>query len=222
MSATYTPPRDEAEKIARRLARYPEAVRMTDEGTARPKVAQAVRLLRDGLTGLDIAQQMGLSRSQAYQLLNDPTDEKNRARKAKQNGTCERCGGETSYGNGTGPARLCNDCFRGQNADRNAEIERRWEAGETGEEIAAALGLSYGAVRGWINDARQRRGRDISLHRRRNRELWPEIERLWNAGCSGSAIGKKLGISDRNAYFMIAAMRDAGISMRTGWARRGV
>lgn len=183
---------------------------MVDEGTARPRVAEAVRLLRDGLAPLEIAGRLGLSRSMTYQLLTDPTDEKNRARKVKHGGTCESCGARTSYGNGDGPARLCNRCYRAQYAERNAEIERRWRAGKTAVEIAADLDVSPAAVQSWVDTQRRKHGRDLPLHRRRNRELWPEIERLWNEGWTIARIAAEVGIEEGNCGFRIQAMRRAG------------
>jgi hypothetical protein len=210
--STQAPPQT---RIERRLARYAEAVRMVDEGTARPKVAEAVGLLREGLTGTQAAARMGLSKSQVYQLLNDPTDEKNRARKARHNGTCASCGAETSYGNGSGPARFCDRCFRTRHAARDAEIIERWNRGETGEHIGAAMGLRPQVVRGVIQpNASKGKPRRGVFHRRPDRELWPEIERLWAEGKTAGEIARRLGLKrPQNVYAMVKNMRDAGISL---------
>lgn len=100
----------EGEVLRRRLARYSEAIRLVDEGKARPQVVEVVGLLRQGLHGPEIAKRLGLARSTVYQRLSDPTDAENRARKAKQDGTCENCGGRTAYNSG-GPSRFCHDCY---------------------------------------------------------------------------------------------------------------
>lgn len=108
----YQPPANEAEKVHRRLDRYPEAIRLVDEGKARPQVVEVVEILRKGLNGLEIAELLGLGKSTIYQRLSDPTDEKNHNRKLNNHGgTCENCGGRTSYGKaGEGPCRFCHEC----------------------------------------------------------------------------------------------------------------
>lgn len=106
----YAPPRDEAEKIERRLARYSEAVALVDAGEARPEVVEAVALIRQGFTGVQAAEVLGIASATFYQRLTDPTDEKNRARKARSNGICVDCGGATNNGGGVLPPKRCRTC----------------------------------------------------------------------------------------------------------------
>lgn len=209
----YRPPRDQAEKLERRLARYPEAIRMVDEGTARPKVVDAVRLLRAGLPGTEIAKAMGLSTSQAYQLLNDPTDERNRARKHKRHGICRDCGAKTFNGGAVDVPERCAECANTQNLERNALLAAMWEADVPTHEIAAELGMTANAVQSWVDRERQHHGMPLKLRRRRDRELWPYIERLWNLGKSGSEIAQALGTNPHDIWQMVKVMRQKGIDL---------
>lgn len=90
---------------------YAEAMALVDAGEARPQVTEIVGLLRRGLSVQEAADRLGIARSTAYQRLNDPTDERNHARKLRHYGTCLRCGGRTSYRAG-GTADLCLSCHR--------------------------------------------------------------------------------------------------------------
>lgn len=201
------------EKLERRLARYAEAVALVDAGEARPKVAEAVALLREGVPPSEIGVRMGLSKSMGYQLLNDPTDERNRARKARYAGTCRDCGAPTNNSGSTPPER-CNACYRSQNAERDAEILRLWGEGLSAREITRRLGLSPAAVRGCVQTARNRKGLDVPLHRARNRENWPAIERLAAEGLSAREISEQIGCSPESVRGQARHMRDNGIEVR--------
>jgi transposase len=80
--------------------------------TAQPRAIlarEAAALRTEGLNGMRIAERLHVSRSYAYELLNDPTGDLGRERKARYYGTCEECGAPTSYGDG-GYAALCRSC----------------------------------------------------------------------------------------------------------------
>ncbi len=140
-----------------------------------------------------------------------------RCRKDQYSGTCVECGAPTD---GTVPGRypgrgapeLCITCTRLRNLDRNETIIELWEDGWVELDIADHLGLSAGQVRGAIFIARKQ-GFPVSLHRRRNRELWPEIERRWEAGETTRQISHALGTTRFNVREMIKSMRKAGIGL---------
>lgn len=129
-------------------------------------------------------------------------------------GTCEICGGPTNGSNGRDAASdVCRECHEQRNAERNAEIIRRWNEDEPQWYIAEQMGLrSEEQVKGAIDRARKR-GEGVSLHRRRNRSDWPEIERLYREGLTYREIGERLGISPANAANRVSRMRTAGIDL---------
>lgn len=70
------------------------------------RAAQAARYKAAGLDGAAIARVMGLCRKRVYELLHDPTGEKERARKYRHGGgVCADCGKPTSWSSGHGNAR---------------------------------------------------------------------------------------------------------------------
>lgn len=71
------------EKLAKRLTRYEIAVKAVERGEGYPWLAEAVRLLREGLTGTEIARRLGMSNAQVYKGLANPYGE---ARKAETSG----------------------------------------------------------------------------------------------------------------------------------------
>jgi hypothetical protein len=71
-------------------------------------------MLNAGLTQAAIAGAMGISRSYVSAILTDPDGLKERARKVRYAGTCEKCGGKTDGSNGPGKApRICMSCIQG-------------------------------------------------------------------------------------------------------------
>ena len=67
----------------------------------RLELAERVRLLReDGLTQREIAERLGITRSWAAELDNDPDGLKARARKDSYAGVCVDCGAATSGSDG--------------------------------------------------------------------------------------------------------------------------
>lgn len=60
-----------------------------------------------GLTRMQIAEKLGISRTYAYELLHDPTGEHAKRRKEKYCGKCANCGARISYGGARG---LCAPC----------------------------------------------------------------------------------------------------------------
>ncbi len=183
--------------------------------TRAERAAEAARLLDEGLNGVQIAKRLGISRSYAYALINDPTGDGDRKRKERYGRPCiEGCGRFTSGSDGRANAPLrCIQCLHSLNEERDARILEAWERGETGEQIAAREGLTYGQVQGTVDHARRFKGKAVSLHRRRNRELWPLLERRWNEGVPVREIAAEAGITPENAYFMLGAMRKAGLGL---------
>lgn len=66
--------------------------------------AEVARLRADGLLCREVAELLGISRSYAAALSNDPDGAKDRARKASYRGTCSRCGNPTDGSNGAAKA----------------------------------------------------------------------------------------------------------------------
>jgi DNA-binding CsgD family transcriptional regulator len=64
---------------------------------------QAAELRAQGFAGTRIAERLGISRSRAYELLSDPTGEKNRERKRRYDLVCVDCGGRVD---GTTPSKM--------------------------------------------------------------------------------------------------------------------
>lgn len=127
---------------------------------------------------------------------------------------CIECGARLPYHGHPEPpeGRRCDTCFKSRNAERNARIVARWNEGEPVWYIAEQEGLSGGQVRGAIDGAREG-GVHVELHRKRSRSDWPEIERLWNAGYTGSEIAEVIGDSETGARRKIKGMRAAGIDL---------
>lgn len=202
-------------QTAARLARYAEAVRLVDEGKASPEVARVVKLLRSGLNGRQIAERLDLARSTVYQHLDDPRHEKTDVRRHRHRGVCEDCGRPTF--NGGSPKnplpKRCGSCDQTKNLERNERILELWEKGWTGEEIAAEVGLSYGQVRGVVQQVRDRMGLPVTLHRLRNREAWPTVERMWNEGAGVAEIALAVDSTPGSIKMMVRTMRRCGISL---------
>lgn len=176
--------------------------------------ARAVELRAEGMIYQDIAAELGVARSTVAQWFVDPDGSKSRERKKRYAGTCEGCGGPTDGSNGHAKAsERCQACRDSRYAERNARLVELWEAGVPTPEIASRLGMTEVAVRSWVDRARHRCGMDISLRKRRHRELWPDIERLWNEGLTGPEIAQRLGITEGNFYFMVQTMRAKGVDL---------
>lgn len=137
-----------------------------------------------------------------------------RCRRAQYGGTCLDCG-ESTYG-GAGrdaaPTR-CDRCHKARNAERNERIYAAWNEGEPGWYIAEREGMTETDVLNLIDRARRRYGRDLALHRKRNRTDWPEIERLYREGKRIGEIAEALGENYDNVARMVIAMREAGYDL---------
>lgn len=177
--------------------------------------AAEVRRLRDeeGLYWHEIGGRMGLSRSYVWALYRDPDGSKDKARKAAYGGECVDCGARTDGSDGRANApKRCAKCHARRDEERNARIFEAWGRGESAAEIAAREGMTVTAVGSLVHHHRSR-GRDLALHRRRNRELWPELERLWREGVPGREIAARLGITYANMLEMSRAMRKRGVDL---------
>lgn len=113
MSANgYRRPRSKAETVERRLARYPEARRMVEEGTAKPETVRVIRLFEEGYNGIEVAEITGWSTSYVYGLVTDPTGEQADKRRHKRHGTCRDCGAKTFNGGAVDVPERCVPCHR--------------------------------------------------------------------------------------------------------------
>jgi uncharacterized protein YerC len=198
-------------KVAVRLTRYAEAVRLVDEGNARPQVVEAVDCIRKGLTWQQAIRKLGISRSAYYQRLNDSTDAKNKARKARNGGECVECGAPTDGSNGRAkaPVRCC-ACEQTKNLEENEQVIELWEQGWTASEIGPEFGLTVTQVTSRIDAIRRVQGFPITMHRLRNREAWPVVEKCWNAGIPATEIAMEVGSTQASIWKMVKTMREAG------------
>lgn len=193
--------------------------------TRREKAAKAREMHEQGLLQKQIAPLLGVSRTYVSELLLDPDGSGVRARKARYGRSCERCGRRTSGSDGRGKApRVCLVCLRAENTERNASILEWWNEGATLPEIADLLGLEPAVVRGVIAYARET-GKQVVLHRLRNRSAWQDIERLWKAGYTQPEIAEQVGTSAAAVGAMAQTMRAVGIQLPTvirngSWPRR--
>jgi len=127
--------------------------------------------------------------------------------------TCEWCGGVVPYSAKPEQSKVCVECYEGRYADRNQRIINAFTEGEPGWVIAEREGMTASQVLSLVSCYRLRYGMPIPLHRRRNRELWPEIERQWRDGKTAREIADALSISTGNVYAMVQSMRKAGIDL---------
>ena len=136
----YRRPRNSGEKVARRLARYRVAIALVDRDEASPQLRRAVELLREGRNGIQIGKEMGIARSTAYQLLNDPHGVASQARKAKAQRPCVDCGKPCNMdGRTTEPAERCLVCSKAKQV-----AEARWKPAAILEAIRR-WAATYGA-----------------------------------------------------------------------------
>jgi hypothetical protein len=73
-------------------------------------LALATRMRAQGMSGLAIARELGLSHTFVYDLLNDPDGSKAKARKARYAGVCVDCGAKTAGGEGRRDEPRCHPC----------------------------------------------------------------------------------------------------------------
>jgi DNA-binding CsgD family transcriptional regulator len=141
------------------------AFRLVEEGKAKPKVVEAVRLASEGLVLREIGERMGRSTSLVGQLLNDPTYEKTKARKGRYRTPCSKCGHLTSPGGPQKTSGLCIDCRKHRHDERNALLVEMWEAEEPTWYIAEQLGVTEVAVRAYVDALRRVKGRNVPMRR---------------------------------------------------------
>lgn len=181
----------------------------------RERAETVAALLGEGLNVREVADRLGLSRAYVYALIQDPDGSRDKERKKQYGRPCvEGCGRTTNGSDGrTGAAKRCLDCERARNEDRNRRIFEAWERGETGREIADREGVTETTVHSLVNGYRRRNGMSLSLHRRRDRELWELIERRWREGATGYEIAAECGTTPENIYVMVRRMREVGIDL---------
>lgn len=202
-----------------KIERYPEAVRLVDEGKARPQVVEAVELIRDGLKWHEIIERLGISKSTLYQRLNDPTDEQNRARKLRNTDPCANCGGPTSWSGGNSAPkgkRLCENCYLGQYEERRERMIAAWNKGANLREIAKQEGLSITDVNSCLCHWREK-GHEVELHtlpHKDHEERWRTIQKMWLADADIEEIREKVGAASIDSVnYMIYRMRERGWDM---------
>lgn len=129
--------------------------------------------------------------------------------------TCRDCGKRIYSGYPDPDHGRCGECqHEREYGERNRRILELWEEGAPGSFIAEELGISYNQVRGLIEHRRHRYGELIPLHRRRNREAWPLIERRYHEGLTYSEIADELGdCTPQNIARQVRFMREAGYDL---------
>jgi DNA-binding CsgD family transcriptional regulator len=191
--------------------------------TRQEKAARA-RELRDehGLTHAAIGQAMADEHGRAkpyasktvHEWLVDPDGSQLKARKNSYRGQCVDCGHATDGSNGRDAApERCLSCTQTIHAERNERIFAAWERGDTAAQIGGREGMTETAVQSLVDYHRQRYGREITMHRRSSRSLWPDIQRLWGEGATIREIADALGTTHENIAKMMSAMRAAGIDL---------
>lgn len=181
--------------------------------TRAERYAQIKPLRDEGLTYREIGERLGISARTAHDVVADPTGERARARKAKNNGTCIDCGAETKNGGGGVPPERCARCnvthTRALPLRREASLNRRGKSRWTDEQILDELrAASYaGLLTTTIYDAAH--AADPSLPSRslvvRRFDRWNEAVR--RAGLRSRGPGRNTRPRTPNAD-MLAAIRD--------------
>lgn len=83
---------------------------VAETGGRAANAARVAELYAQGLNGLQIAAELGLSRSYTYELLHDPEGTDAKERKTRYSGECIDCGGPTYGGNGRHAPVRCREC----------------------------------------------------------------------------------------------------------------
>lgn len=176
---------------AAREVRYAEAIRLVDEGKARPQVEQAVGLWRRGFTGLEIARVMEVGRARAYELLGDPTQAKATKRKHRLYGACAVCEARV-YNNGSTPPKRCRACdarLKNERA-RQRMLAALWEWAERyGSPPTASDWRRAPSTLRRLHPDRQRQ--ILARHRDRH---WPPASGVQNAFGSWNAALEAAGL----------------------------
>lgn len=105
---------------------------------------------------------------------------------------------------------------------RMRQVLRLWNAGRTTDQIADALGVSYGTVANWTRRAREQ-GYRVCEHRREPIFSGPkltELVSLFNSGMTMAALSERYGVFIGTINNAIQRARREGMNVRT-WRRRG-
>lgn len=139
-----------------------------------------------------------------------------RCRKTKYAGECKKCGAPTTGCNGRAAApEICDSCFKGRNADRNAALVAMWEAGANSREVAERFGMDESAVGSFLNSLRQR-GVNVPMHTLPHRdyeERYRQIVELAAAGCTNKEIAAEIGSTRGSVVHMIYVARRKGFEI---------
>jgi hypothetical protein len=139
------------------------------------KIAEAQRLRAEGLIYREIGERMGVARSTVGGYFADPDRSKLKARKAVHGQPCVDCGARTSYGAESRhvPEPRCGRCGHEEQKlrkrevrdARRREIERRWLAGESLLQIAAALDTTLNSIAVTLAEMRAEGGYNVPYRR---------------------------------------------------------
>ena len=164
------------------------------------KIAEARRLRSEGLTSPEIGERLGVPASTA--------------RGWCLGGECP-CGALLNGSKGE-KSKVCAACNHARNAERNRRLAELLEADTPTREIARQLGMAETAVRTWVNIARRRYGRSLTMRRLQTSkrvERLSLIARRIREGRTDREIAAELGTSPVSMSVMASQARREGFDM---------
>ena len=115
----------------------------------------------------------------------------------------------------SGRPEICDSCFKGRNADRNAALVAMWEAGANSREVAERFGMDESAVGSFLNSLRQR-GVNVPMHTLPHRdyeERYRQMVDQGEAGCTNKEIAAEIGSTRGSVVHMIYVARRKGFEI---------
>ena len=197
-----------------RLKHYAAGVAAAERGEGPLWLSDVIDCIREGMNPSEAAAELGLAKSSVYDYLRDPYGDGLRERKACYAHPCPKCGRMVNPNGLKRRVKRCQACIRDEAEARARPVVDRWNEGMPVWAICDELQMSENEVKGIIENARQRWGWHVELHRKRNRDGWEEIQRLAAEGKTAPEIGEAVGDTAHNIHAKIAAMRELGIDIR--------
>lgn len=125
---------------------------------------------------------------------------------------CKTCGAAV-YDGSAKPPDECGDCkYRRTYRERNERIFKAWNEGEPAWYIGEREGMTETQVGSLINHHRGL-GRNLVLHRKRNRQDWGRVKALYDQGATYREIAEKLGTTRENVNQLVQSMRAKGYDL---------
>jgi hypothetical protein len=180
--------------------------------TKRERLYPEIKRLREdeGLLWREIGERVGVSLKAAHDYYHDPTGEKARQRKAKNNGTCTDCGGETKNSGSVIAPERCRECANPEwTRDGVLEALRDWgddHGGIPPREVDARIGNEgHGRLPYWDtvrkffgswNAGLLTAGYE-ALHNDRRPETQASIEEAIRSGERIASIAARFGVTEQ-------------------------